>query len=161
MRDGRTIMRYIAIIVVCLTALLFAFCFWPTLYRYESSGLSQGVSLLVRIHRVSGDTEFFFLGAWHRAKPASEWRQSISAYKGITTESLQALSPKTPDDPVLTPGFVPDDEYPGVIFDDGFVPDDPAITPGLVVDDGFVPDDEADDGVPPGARFLDEEEPPK
>ena len=52
-------LSYIAVIVVCLTALVLAFCFWPTLYRYESTSFGLGTNFLVRIHRISGDTEMF------------------------------------------------------------------------------------------------------
>lgn len=71
MRYERTAMRYIAIIVVGLTALVFAFCFWPTLYRYESAEHFKQDTVL-RIHRISGDAEYFFMGDWHRVGPANE-----------------------------------------------------------------------------------------
>ncbi len=53
-------LRYVAIIVVCFTALVFALCFWPGVYSYETAGIGVGSSgFLVRIHRITGDTEMF------------------------------------------------------------------------------------------------------
>lgn len=48
------------VIVVC-----FAFLVWPTVYQYEHIGTS-GASHRVRIHRLSGQTDFLTVAGWKR-----------------------------------------------------------------------------------------------
>jgi len=52
-----------SITVVCGCLLLIGILFWPTLYRYEKMTAGQS-SFPVRVHRLTGYTEYFYGGEW-------------------------------------------------------------------------------------------------
>jgi len=52
----------VIVIVICLTVLLIGVFLWPTVYRYDKISL-EGISLPLKINRITGKTEIFFWGS--------------------------------------------------------------------------------------------------
>jgi hypothetical protein len=50
--------------ILCLTALLFASVFWPGIYKYDHVSYPGGLSLPVRVNRLTGATAQFSQGQW-------------------------------------------------------------------------------------------------
>ena len=51
--------------IICATILIICIAFWPTLYKYDKV-TAGGMSLPIRINRVTGHTATFFGGKWIR-----------------------------------------------------------------------------------------------
>lgn len=52
------------LIIICITLLIAGILFWPTLYRYDKVSVMRGRSLLVRVNRLTGYTEFLGRSGW-------------------------------------------------------------------------------------------------
>jgi hypothetical protein len=63
------------LLIVCVAVILSGVLFWPTLYRYEKMDF-QGLSTLVRINRLTGNTEYYMLGQWVPEKPQKKEKAS-------------------------------------------------------------------------------------
>jgi hypothetical protein len=66
--------RQIIVLTICLAGLLSVAVFiWPTRYMYTHMSLENGVSLLVRVDRFTGKTEWFIpnttYGGWKSVSP--------------------------------------------------------------------------------------------
>lgn len=64
-----------SIAIICATLILSGLLFWPTLYRYDKMTL-QGDTLPVRIHRLTGYTEYFLMGKWIPQEGQEKSKQS-------------------------------------------------------------------------------------
>lgn len=53
-----------SVAIICATLIVIGLLFWPTLYRYETMTIREN-SLPVRIHRLTGTTEYFLMGTWY------------------------------------------------------------------------------------------------
>lgn len=52
-----------SITIICVTIIILAALFWPTLYKYDKM-IIGGNSFPVKINRITGNTQYFRVGKW-------------------------------------------------------------------------------------------------
>ena len=61
----------IVVLIICITTIICGILFYPTLYKYEKIRVGQS-EIVVKIHRLTGNTEYFLGGEWRLAGQQKE-----------------------------------------------------------------------------------------